>query len=88
MGKEDEKMDIDKIAKIAGVVTGAILSEGGRKFLCGTYSDGTPRSLQDALNDEIYSPEEREKRLKKLAKKKKKKKNKKSMNRYDGTFRL
>ena len=88
MEKEDDEMKLEKIAKITGVVAGAILSEGGRKFLCGTYSDGTPRSLQDALNDELYSPEERKKRLKKLQKKKKKKKNKKTLGGYDGTFRL
>lgn len=84
MGDEKDNMKIETAAKIAGVIAGAVFSESGRKFLCGTYSDGTPRSLQDALNDEIYSPEERKKQLKKMKKKKKKSKKKK----YDGTFRL
>lgn len=39
-------------------------------FLCGTYSDGTPRNISDAINGEFLSPKQK----KKLAKKKKKKK--------------
>lgn len=69
-----------------------VKSEEGKKFLCGTYTDGTPRSLIDAWNDEILSPKSRDIRLKEIEKrrelynewlnkksgKKKKKKKKKS----------
>lgn len=42
------------------------------KFLCGTYTDGSVRSLSDCLSGEIISPSDKLK-----AAKKKKKKNKK-----------
>lgn len=74
---DEKKVDFKKITALATTIAGVAFSEGGRKFLCGTYSDGTPRSLSDALSGEIYSPEERKKRLKKLEKNKKSKKKKK-----------
>ena len=76
--KEDTDMNLKKITAAVTAIAGVAFSEGGRKFLCGTYSDGTPRSLSDALSGEIYSPEEREKKLKKLEKSKKKKQKKKN----------
>lgn len=70
-----------------------VQTDEGKRFICGTYTDGTPRSLQDAWNDEIMSPATREKRMKDLEnrrrelerlitgeKPKKKKKKKKSKN--------
>lgn len=73
---------LNNAAKIVGAVSSAMFSESGRKFLCGTYSDGSPRSLSDALNGEFISPEKKEKLLKKAKKRKKgKKKNKK--NKFD-----
>jgi len=39
-------------------------------FICGTYADGTPRSITDAVNGEFLSSKQK----KKLSKKKKKKK--------------
>lgn len=50
-----------------------------QKILFGTYTDGQPRSLSDAIDGEIISPEDRlaiTKRLKKNEKKKKKKEKK------------
>ena len=44
---------------IIGITEGLVSSENVQKFLCGTYSDGTPRSLPDALNDELYSPQQK-----------------------------
>lgn len=84
---ENENMNGKTIATIVGTIAGAAFSEGGRKFLCGTYSDGSPRSLSDALNGEIYSPKEREKKIKKYKKSKKKNK-KKGKNSFDSRFRL
>ncbi len=47
-----------------------VKDEGVQSFLCGKYSDGTPRNMTDAINGEYLSPKQ-----KKKAKKKKKKKN-------------
>ena len=63
----------------------------GQKFLCGTYSNGKPRSAIDAWRDEFISPEDREywekkKRKKKKKGKKKKKKGKKGKNRYTSFY--
>lgn len=74
MGKE--KIIVD------AVVSGAeqlLKSKKVQKFLCGSYADGTPRSLPDALNDELLSPKQRQnkKALKKHKKKNKKNKKKK-----------
>jgi hypothetical protein len=41
-----------------------------KAFICGTYADGTPRSVTDAVNGEFLSSKQK----KKLSKKKKKKK--------------
>ncbi len=55
-----------------------VKSNAFQKMLCGTYSNGEARSIPDALNGEIYSPEERAKKDKKKNKNKKgKKKNNK-----------
>lgn len=77
---------------MAGINIGSILdvaetilsSTNGQQFLCGTYSDGRPRSVVDAWRDEIISPKDRERWEKKKKKKKKKakkdKKKKKAKN--------
>ena len=87
-GENDNETKMKNITKIATTVGGLVLSEAGRKFLCGTYSDGTPRSLSDALNGEIWSPEERDKRIRKLNKNTKKKKKKGKLSDFNGGFRL
>ena len=72
---------IDAAEKLLG-------SENIQTFLCGKYSDGTPRSLPDALSDELYSPKQKknkalnEQKKKKNKKKKNKKKNKKKSDFY------
>lgn len=56
-------------------------NESVQSFLCGTYSDGSPRSLPDAISGEILSPKQKRRKQKKedeikerIKKKKKKKK--------------
>jgi hypothetical protein len=66
---------MEKIKTAIAVATGLLGNESVQKFLCGTYSDGSARSLPDALGDELYSP--KQKRVKKMSKKKKGKKKKK-----------
>jgi translation elongation factor EF-G len=84
-----EKMIMSKekiiIDTVVGITDGLLGSEKVQKFLCGKYSDGTPRSLPDALNDKLYSPEQK-KNKKKNDKKKKKKKHGKKKKKYDMTF--
>lgn len=89
MSNDENEADnkIAMIAKVAGTVAGIVTSDAGKKFLCGTYSDGTPRSLTDALNGEIISPEDKGKKIKKYEKKKKKLK-KKKMKDFNGGFQL
>ena len=43
-------------------------------MVLGKYSDGTPRSIPDAMSDEIMSPKEKKKELKKIHKRRRKKK--------------
>lgn len=75
-----------------------VASSNTRKLICGEYSDGTPRSLVDAINGEYKSPKakkkehEKKKRKASLAsswayddkKKKKKKKHKKGYKKASG----
>ena len=87
MGKE--KIIIDTILD----VTNSLLeSKKIQTFLCGQYSDGTPRSLPDALNDELYSPQQKKNKAynenKKKKHKKKKKKNKKKTKHIVDYFEL
>lgn len=63
-----------EIETVIGVVEAVASSKVGQRLVCGTYSDGKPRSIVDAWRDEIISPKDREKWEKKKAKKKKKKK--------------
>ena len=79
MGKEQIIIDT-----VVGIADGLLGSEKVQKFLCGHYSDGSPRSLPDALNDELYSPKQKKNKNKNDKKKKKKHKNKKKKN--DITF--
>ncbi|HAU84843.1 MAG TPA: hypothetical protein DCW90_04890 [Lachnospiraceae bacterium] len=69
-----------KIATAAGsAIKAASENDSIKKMVLGTYTDGTPRSITDAYQGEILSPEDRlliEKRMKKIRKKKGKKKKK------------
>ena len=71
---EKGKAIVDTVLKVTDSILG---SEKIQTFLCGKYSDGTPRSLPDALNDELYSPQQKKNKIKNDEKKKKKNKKKK-----------
>ncbi len=43
-----------------------------QEMVCGKYSDGTTRSIPDAINGEYMSPKEKKKEMKKIKKRKKK----------------
>lgn len=83
----------DKI-NIGAILTGIAdfaLSDRGQRFICGTYSNGKPRSIVDAARDEYISPKDREiwekkKKKKKKKHKKAKKKAKKQIKRYNSDF--
>ena len=63
-------IDFGKIVEIAIGAGKAIASdENITEFLCGTYADGTKRSLADAIQGEYLSPKQK----KKITSKKKKK---------------
>ena len=73
--------DIAKIAEMVTLVGREVLGNGDiKKFVCGTYTDGTPRNVSDAINGEYLSPKTKKKHNKKkkkyLKNKKKSKKNK------------
>ena len=62
--------DLTKIVELAIAAGKAICSdENITEFLCGTYADGSKRSLSDAIHGEFLSPKQR----KKITSKKKKK---------------
>lgn len=70
----DAKAIIEVVVAAGGAIAG---NEKISKVLYGTYADGTTRSLPDAINGEIYSPEQKAKAYDNNGKKKKKKKKKK-----------
>lgn len=72
MGKKKEKKSTD-IAAMLKVLSNVAMSEKGQSFICGTYSDGEPRSVIDAVRDEYISPGDRARWDKKKRKKKKQK---------------
>lgn len=65
---------------VGAAVSAGVSNKKIMKALVGEYTDGTPRSLIDALNGEILSPKDRlliEERISMIQKKRKKKKKKK-----------
>lgn len=48
-------------------------NEDLQKMICGTYSDGTPKSLIDSIHGEVLSPKDKRKKLYKKKKVKHKK---------------
>lgn len=77
------KKEVLKAAVLAA--SEIILSDKGKRFLCGEYTDGTTRSLPDAITGEIISPSDRlayEESKKKKSKKKKKKNKKKKKRKH------
>ena len=75
-----------EIGAIVKAVSDVLMSDKGQKFVCGTYSNGKPRSVVDALRDEYISPNDRDRWDK--AKKKKKKKKKKKQNDFFDDFKF
>ena len=64
-------INVKTIATTVKQVANVVMSDSGQKFLCGTYSNGEPRSVVDAMRDEYVSPDDRAKWDKKKKKKKK-----------------
>lgn len=65
-------IDIKAVGVIIDVASSILANERIGKFVCGTYSDGTARSLIDSLSGECKSPVDKDKKSKKKKKKKKK----------------
>ena len=65
-------INIKTVGVMIDVASSILANEKITKFLCGTYSDGSARSLIDSLNGEYVSPVDKVKKLKKKKKKKKK----------------
>lgn len=59
------------VTTTVGVVEAALSNDNIKGTILGKYSDGTPRSLPDAIKGEIVSPEDKD-----ISKKRKKKKKK------------
>lgn len=79
-------MDLKGILAVIDSIAGAATTEKGQKFICGTYTNGKPRNLVDAMRDEYISPKDREKWEKKKKKKKKQRKGKKKKKKtYSGS---
>ena len=71
-------LSISEIITIgSGIVKEAGKSPAIQKALFGTYTNGETRNLSDAINGEIYSPDERDKINKRIEKNEKKKKKRK-----------
>lgn len=72
---EKQKKNYGGIIKKGVEIGKELISNGDiQKVFLGTYSDGTARSLPDALDGEIYSPKQRGKTIKRNNKRNKKKK--------------
>lgn len=74
---------VDVLKVVGGVVTGGVKElaehDGVQKMIFGTYTNGDTRSVVDAVQGEVFSPEDRlaiARRLEKHEKKKKKKQEK------------
>lgn len=81
-------MDKSKVLQMAGKELAKLAkNKKVQKIVLGTYTNGKPRSLVDAVNNELLSPEDRlliEERIEEIRKKKKgKKKSKKKDKKKD-----
>lgn len=65
---------MDKLDAAISIGEKLAKSKALKSFLWGSYSDGSPRSMTDALNDETLSPKQKKKKADKKKKKKKKQK--------------
>lgn len=59
------------ISMILGVGKEVVGDDDFKEFFLGTYADGSPRNVHDALNDEYLSPKQKKKATSKKHKKKK-----------------
>lgn len=64
-------MDVESIKSIGKCVTDLISNKNIQSFICGTYSDGKPRNIIDAVNGEYYSSRQKKKATSKKHMKKK-----------------
>lgn len=62
-------MSFDKVAETIKNVAVGLEKSGISKMVLGTYSDGTTRSIPDAISGELYSPKTKAKAIKKGKKK-------------------
>lgn len=65
------------VAAILSVGEKIIANEDLQKMVLGTYSDGSVRSIPDAMDGEVYSPKTKGKAIKRNTKRNKKNKRKK-----------
>ena len=65
------------VAAILSVGEKIIANEDLQKMVLGTYSDGSVRSIPDAMDGEVYSPKSKGKAIKRNTKRNKKNKRKK-----------
>ena len=70
LGKESGNMGKGKI--LIETTEQLLQNKNLQGMILGKYSDGTPRSIPDAINGVLISPKERKKELKKINKRKKK----------------
>lgn len=66
-----------RVTKVLDIMVGIATDPGVQKMVLGQYTDGTPRTIVDAMNGEFKSPETLRKEEKKRKHKKKKKHDKK-----------
>ena len=64
-------MDILKLMDVGGKVVDKLDDSGLFEMVLGCYSDGTVRSIPDAIRGEIYSPKQKAKALKKKKRRRK-----------------
>ena len=67
----DKKVIVETVVAISEKL---LSNDKVKSMVLGTYSDGTPRSIPDAINNELYSPKQKKKAIKRNEKRKKKKK--------------
>jgi len=85
--KKKDNVKSTLLAGLGKLATEVIDTISSQDVLCGTYTDGTPRSFIDALRGDYISPKKKKKILKKECEKYKKKKDKKKKDKFEKTFK-
>lgn len=75
-----------KVTKVLDIMVDIATDPGVQKMILGQYTDGTPRTIVDAMNGEFKSPKTLRKEEKKHKKHKKKKKHDKKKDFLDEFF--